>query len=310
MAASSPDSPAGNGRSHGRADGAALDRVPAVGLLGVRVHAVTLEQCADRVMEELEAGRGGWVYTPNVDHLRRLVQSEEYAALCASASLVVADGMPLVWASRLQGTPLPERVAGSDLVLTLADRAAARGRSLYLLGGNPGAADGAASVLRRRQPSLSVLGTMCPQIGFERDPVAMDEIVRVLCEASPDIVYLGLGSPLADRVVERLRPLLPRTWWLTIGISFSFITGEVRRAPRWMQATGLEWTHRLLQEPGRLSGRYLRHGVPFTASLLARSAWCRLFRPAGRPRVPSAQVMPTDASPSLAAQPSTSPPPR
>src|SRR5262249_17040182 len=121
--------------------------LPVVSLRGVRLHAVTERQCVATIMEALQEGRGGWVYTPNIDHLRRQLASHEYARLCSTASLVVADGMPLIWASRLQGTPLPERVAGSDLVSSLAAAAAANGRSLFLLGGNPGAADGAARVL-------------------------------------------------------------------------------------------------------------------------------------------------------------------
>jgi N-acetylglucosaminyldiphosphoundecaprenol N-acetyl-beta-D-mannosaminyltransferase len=246
---------------------------PVIELCGIRIDAITEQQCVERVLRALADGRGGWITTPNLDHLRRLAGDAEFRALCAPADLVVADGAPLVWASRLQRTPLPERVAGSDLISSLSAGAARAGRSVFLLGGDAGTAEGAAAVLRARHPELCIAGTHRPELGFERDPAQRTEIERILAAAAPDIVYVALGSPKQERVIAELRPLLPRTWWLGIGISFSFLTGDVRRAPPWMRKVGLEWTHRLAQEPKRLARRYLVDGLPFAARLLARSAW-------------------------------------
>jgi N-acetylglucosaminyldiphosphoundecaprenol N-acetyl-beta-D-mannosaminyltransferase len=189
--------------------------------------------------------------------------------------------MPLIWASRLQGTPLPARVAGSDLIWSLTERAAREGCSVFLLGGNPGAAEAAAAEFTRRFPALRVAGHYCPPVGFENDPVQAAAIDAMLAAARPDIVYVGLGAPKQERLITRLRPLLPAAWFLGIGISFSFVTGEVRRAPRWMQVAGLEWAHRLVQEPRRLAKRYLVHGLPFAAKLLAVSAWRGVRRRGG-----------------------------
>src|SRR4051812_36760160 len=111
------------------------ERLPTIRLHGVDIHAITEKQCIDLILEELDAGRGGVVVTPNLDHLRRCSRDMSFTALVAEADLVVADGMPLIWASRLQGTPLPQRVAGSDLISTLSAAAAGRGRSVFLLGG-------------------------------------------------------------------------------------------------------------------------------------------------------------------------------
>lgn len=247
-------------------------RLPAVVLQNVRLHAITEAQCVQHVLDEMDAGRGGMVVTPNLDHLRRYSNDLNFGALIAEAELVVADGMPLVWASRLQGTPLPERVAGSNLISTLSAGAAERGRSVYLLGGAPGTAAGAAAVLTERHPTLKVVGTYCPPIGFERDPKQMADIIQGLAAANPDIVYVGLGSPKQERLIARLRHVLPRAWWLGIGNSFSFLCGDVRRAPVWMQQWGLEWAHRLAQEPRRLFKRYLVCGLPFAAVLMGTSA--------------------------------------
>lgn len=247
-----------------------------VDLLGVRFHAVTEAQAIAHVLDALDAGRGGTVVTPNLDHLRRCVRHAEYRAIVGRADLVVADGMPLVWASRIAGTPLPERVAGSNLVPHLTGAAAARGRSVYFLGGVEGTAEGAARILRERHPSLRVAGTWYPPFGFEERPDEMARLEADVVGSAPDVVYVGLGSPKQEKLIERLRPRLPQTWWMGVGISFSFVTGDVRRAPEWMRRTGIEWVHRLASEPRRLGRRYLVEGIPFGLRLLAWAAARRM----------------------------------
>ncbi len=241
-------------------------------LRGVRLHALTEAGCVDHLLNELDEGRGGWVITPNLDHMRRAEKDIEFREMLAEADVVVADGTPLIWASQLQGTPLPERVAGSSVVWSLAQRAAQKGRSLYLLGGDPGAADKAAEALIKRYPDLRIVGIDCPDVGFDKNPDRIDEVLQKVLEAKPDIVYVGLGSPKQERLIRQVRVRLPHVWWLGVGISLSFIAGDVRRAPRWLQKLGLEWLHRLIQEPGRLAKRYLVHGLPFAARLLLGAA--------------------------------------
>ena len=252
--------------------------IPVVHVGAVTLHALTEAQCVSTVCEQLAAGRGGWIVTINVDHLRLFAQEPQYAVACAAATLVVADGMPLVWASRLQGTPLPERVTGIDLVSSLSAAAAACGRSIFLLGGAPGTAEAAAGVLRRRYPELRIAGTVCPPFGFEGDPEATARVTATVCAAAPDIVYVALGKPKQDMVINRLRDQLPRTWFLGVGIAFSFLSGDLRRAPVWMQHAGLEWLHRLMQEPRRLARRYVFEAVPVTCVLLATAAVRRIRR--------------------------------
>ncbi|HZL36844.1 MAG TPA: WecB/TagA/CpsF family glycosyltransferase [Tepidisphaeraceae bacterium] len=253
--------------------GALPDKVlPKVDILGVMVHAITEADCIDHILTQMERGRGGVVVTPNLDHLRRYLSDVNFGALVAEADLVVADGMPLVWASRLQGTPLPERVAGSNLISSLSSAAANRKRSIFLLGGSPHTAEGAARVLGERCPSLKIAGWHFPAVGFENDPPQMAAIIAMLSTAKPDIIYVALGSPKQERLIAKLRQILPNAWWLGVGNSFSFLCGDVKRAPQWMQVTGLEWVHRLSQEPRRLFKRYVMVGVPFATTLLARSA--------------------------------------
>ena len=275
------DASAGNGQQ----------RLPTIVLQGIQFSSVTEQRCIDHVMDELQAGRGGVLVTPNLDHLRRCRRDPAFAGLVAESQVVVADGMPLVWASRLQRTPLPERVAGSDLISTISAAAAERGRSVFLLGGSPGAADKAAEVLAARHPNLKIHGTHCPSMGFEFNPEALAEIIDRLTTVKPDIVYVALGSPKQERLIHELREWLPKSWWLGVGYSFSFLAGEGPRAPQWMQQLGLESAHRLMCEPRRLAKRYLVDGIPYAAQLLAGGAFNGLTRRTGTlmalpPKVP------------------------
>jgi N-acetylglucosaminyldiphosphoundecaprenol N-acetyl-beta-D-mannosaminyltransferase len=249
-----------------------------VDLMGMGIDPLTEEEVRALVRDALVAGSGGWIVTPNVDHLRLFRGADDLRALYGRADLVLADGMPLIWASRLRGTPLPARVPGSDLVWVLSSVAAEAGASAFLLGGNPGVADLAAEELERRFPGLRIAGTMCPPRGFEHDPAEMERIRATLAAVSPSLVYVALGFPKAERLIDLLRSVLPRAWFVGVGISLSFVCGDVARAPRWMQTNGLEWIHRLLMEPRRLFKRYVVHDAPFALRLLGHAAWHRVTR--------------------------------
>jgi N-acetylglucosaminyldiphosphoundecaprenol N-acetyl-beta-D-mannosaminyltransferase len=284
----------------------ASNRLPSIELCDVKLHRVTEKQCVEFILEEIEAGRGGVVVTPNLDHLRRCVRDRIFGSLVAEADLVVADGMPLVWASRLQKTPLPERVAGSNLISSLSHGASLRGKSIFLLGGAEGTAEKAAAILMQRYPGLKVVGTLCPEIGFEGRPREMAEIVSLLTQTRPDIVFVGLGSPKQEHQIAKLRPNLPNAWWLGVGVSFSFLTGHVKRAPQWMQKHGLEWAHRLYQEPRKLFKRYIVFGVPFAARLFSQSLInsipTRLGRVASQPE--TIEAVEPESPPSTSESPS------
>ena len=238
-----------------------------VALMGVQLAKLTESQTADLVLAALDNGQGGWICPVNLDVLRQVVDQEALRDLVSSADLVVADGMPLLWAARIQGTPLPGRVAGSSLISTLSAQLARNDRSVYLLGGNEGTAQAAGRHLQATLPGLRLAGSYCPPFGFEHSPEQLDRIMAALESSAPDVAFVGLGFPKQDRLIAQLRTLFPRTWFVSCGISFSFLVGEVRRAPPILQTLGLEWTHRLAQEPSRLARRYLVHGLPFAARL-------------------------------------------
>jgi N-acetylglucosaminyldiphosphoundecaprenol N-acetyl-beta-D-mannosaminyltransferase len=252
-----------------------------VDLMGLPIDQLTEAHTVETVLDAVRAGRGGCLFTPNLHHMQAYANGAdadvyERSSMLPGARLVVADGMPLIWASRLRGTPLPERVAGSNLIWSLTAAAARHGASVFLLGGNPGAAEACAERMRAEYPDVRIAGLVAPPHGFEKDERAIDEIVATLRAAAPEIVYLALGFPKQEELALQLAPHLPATWFVGVGISFSFVSGEVQRAPRWMQAAGLEWVHRLVQEPRRLFRRYVVDGLPFAV---------RMFTDALRSRV-------------------------
>jgi N-acetylglucosaminyldiphosphoundecaprenol N-acetyl-beta-D-mannosaminyltransferase len=247
-----------------------------VRLLGLDVDPVTEAEVIATILWALDRGRGGFVVTPNLHHLRELSRNRDLTPLFSAADLVVADGMPLVWASRLQGSSLPERVAGSELIWSLTAESARRDRSVFLLGGAPGVAARAEKRLRECYPGAALAGTHCPPFGFESDGDAVDEMLHRLRDASPDIVFVGLGFPKQERLIAYLRSEFPKSWFLGVGYSFSFVAGETPRAPDWMMRFGLEWVHRMAHEPRRLATRYLVHGLPFAARLFASAGLTRL----------------------------------
>lgn len=239
---------------------------------------LTERQVVSVVREAWAAGRGGSVITVNADIARAGARSPVLAELIGSGSLVVADGMPLVWATRLAPPKLPERVAGSSLVFTLSEAAAADRRSVFVLGGADGVPVKAAEALRARFEGLDIAGTAAPPLGFDRTDEGVRDVVTAVASAAPDLVLVGLGFPKQERLIAQLREACPAAWHLGCGAGISMAAGEFRRASPLLQRLGLEWAHRLALEPRRLAGRYLRDDLPFAVGLLARSTSRRFAR--------------------------------
>jgi exopolysaccharide biosynthesis WecB/TagA/CpsF family protein len=247
-------------------------------LHGITFSSLTEEGVVDTVMRRISAGQGGRVITPNVDILSQALADPALRELVRSAEIVCADGMPILWASRLSGAPLPARVAGSALGPLLARRAAEKGIGLFLLGGNVGAGENAAARLMADHPSLRV-GYHYPPPGFEQVPVETEAIRVALDRFGPSVCLVGLGFPKQDLLGRDLLGAFPASWFIGAGATIGFLAGEFSRAPLWMQRAGLEWVHRLILEPGRLWRRYLIRDLPFAVRLLAAALTSRFHRP-------------------------------
>lgn len=227
------------------------------------------EGLLNHIFGAMAVGKGGWLITANLDFLRRFCHEPDMRALYAEADLCVADGMPLVWAASLKGEPLPERIAGSTLLGALIARAEQAQRRVYFLGGDPGAADGAATTFKARHPDLQIQ-TSAPWVTSPPTDKEVEQLVAELRSAAPDLLLVGLGSPKQEHLIRALRNHFPSMWMIGVGVSFSFASGQQQRAPMWMRKAGLEWTHRLAQEPKRLAKRYLVHDLPFAFELFGR----------------------------------------
>lgn len=234
-----------------------------IDLLGVPIDNVSMDEAIDTIVDLARTRRCAYVVTPNVDHLVKLQHDRAFREVYDQADLILADGMPLIWASRLLRTPLKEKVSGSDLFVRFAERATRENLRLYFLGGREGAAEKAAEVLTRRFPGLQVVGTYCPYFGFQDDPQENARIAATVHDADPHVLFVGLGAPKQELWIHRNREALNVPVSIGVGVSFEFVAGMVKRAPRPLQKLGLEWGWRLAMEPRRLWKRYLVDDRPF-----------------------------------------------
>ena len=244
-----------------------------VDLFGLRFHNVNLDEAVDCIEVLLRMNRRGLVLTPNTDHIVKLSRDSSFQEAYRHGIMIVADGAPVVWASRLLGEPLRARVAGAALLPALCERAAQRGWKLYFLGGKPGVASHAATRLTKQFHGLNVVGTYAPPFGFESDRTECQRIITKVREARPDILFVGVGAPKQEKWSATHFEALGVPLICCTGAAFDFAAGVVRRAPPWMQRSGLEWMFRLLQEPKRLWRRYLVDFVRFIPIVI--SEWGR-----------------------------------
>ncbi|MES1024044.1 WecB/TagA/CpsF family glycosyltransferase [Gloeocapsa sp. BRSZ] len=245
-----------------------------INICGVKIDQVTLDGAINLIVEHALVGtEPNYVVTPNAQHILLLQNDTHFSEIYAKAFLVVADGVPLVWASRLLGKPLPGRVNGTDLFERLCQVAAEKGLKVFLLGGRPQAAENAAKLLQQRHPNLNVVGTYCPPYGFETDPAELALINSKIKTAAPHLLFVGLGAPKQEYWMYQVHQELGVPVSIGIGGSFELVSGAVPRAPVWMQKSGLEWFFRLIAEPRRLWKRYIL-GNPHFVWLVFRQ-WLR-----------------------------------
>ena len=222
---------------------------------GLPLAVLTRAQAADAVMDLIDAGRPSYFITANLHYAMLTSEVPRLKAINAAAALVLADGAPVVWASRWQDTPVPERVAGSDLIYDLCERAAARGDRLFLLGGAEGVAVEAANRLQARYPGLVIAGTACPS----PEELAGEALLDVIRRAKPDLLLVALGQPKGEFWIADHGEALGVPVSVQVGATLDFLAGRVKRAPRWIQKIGMEWSYRMWLEPARLAPRYARN---------------------------------------------------
>jgi N-acetylglucosaminyldiphosphoundecaprenol N-acetyl-beta-D-mannosaminyltransferase len=227
-----------------------------VAVLGIPFHNVTMDETVALIEEQIREGGFHQVATANVDFLKNAMQNKEIRDILCSSEMIVPDGMPIVWISRLIGTPLKERVGGIDLVERLAAVSARRGYGVFLLGASEARSQRAAKVLRQRYPDLRIVGRYSPE-PLPLEKMDHEDILRRIEEARPDILLVAFGNPKQEQWISMHRDRLKVPVCIGVGGTLDMISGTVPRAPQWMQRNGLEWLYRTLQEPRRLAARYL-----------------------------------------------------
>ena len=232
-------------------------------LLWLSLDNISFREAVDEIVRLCKAGVPRYIVTPNVDHFMKTRTNEHLRSVYANAALSLADGVPVVWAARLLGQPLKEKVSGSDLLPELCGQATEMGLRVFLIGGAPGVAERARDRLKERHPGLQVVGVRSPQISADGSDPQIDETLKHIRETAPNLVFVAFGNPKQELWMARYHRDVGAAVCIGVGGSLDFIASAQRRAPQWMQRTGLEWLWRLACEPRRLWKRYLVDDLPF-----------------------------------------------
>ncbi|AXC14751.1 N-acetylmannosaminyltransferase [Acidisarcina polymorpha] len=243
-------------------------------MIGVPIDNVSMDEAVEAIENGIHEGGFHHIATANVDFLITSIHDQELKDILAACYLVLPDGMPLVWASRMMRSALRERVSGADLVPKIAELSADRGYGIFLLGSCEASSEGAAEWMALSYPGVRIVGRCCPEIQ-DLDEMDHERILLQIEAAKPDILLVALGSPKQEKWLAMHSHRLKVPVCIGIGGSLDILAGMLRRAPLWMQRQGLEWFFRTCQEPARLGARYLRDAlgmVVYMALQLAASA--------------------------------------
>jgi N-acetylglucosaminyldiphosphoundecaprenol N-acetyl-beta-D-mannosaminyltransferase len=231
-------------------------------VLGVPFHNITIDEAVIYIEEKIEEGGFHQIATANVDFLMHSIRDKGLQEILCSCDLVVPDGMPILWAAKLLGASLKERVCGVDLVPRLANLCAQRGFSMFLLGASEASSSRAADNLKKTFPGLRIAGRYSPP-ARPLEQMDHEEILHRIAIAKPDILLVAFGNPKQEKWIAMNRERLNVPVCIGVGGSIDFIAGAVPRAPQWMQNAGFEWLYRASQEPKRLAKRYLQDAIGF-----------------------------------------------
>ena len=225
--------------------------------MNTEIDNLTMAETLDAIDTLIKQDKSAYVVTPNVDHIVQLEAGGELREVYKNADLILTDGKPLLWIARWYGTPIKEKISGSDLFPLLCQMAAKKGYTMFFLGAAEGVAARAAENLMKRFPGLNVVGTYTPPYGFEEDKGEKQKITAMIREKQPHILIVGLGCPKQEKFILHNKEALGVPISLGLGASLDFDAGNIKRCPRWMAEHGLEWLFRITQDPQRLAKRYL-----------------------------------------------------
>jgi N-acetylglucosaminyldiphosphoundecaprenol N-acetyl-beta-D-mannosaminyltransferase len=234
----------------------------AVAVLGVPFHNVTMDETIAFIDEKIRDRGFHQIATANVDFLIHAIRDKEMQEILCSCDLVIPDGMPILWGARLLGATLKQRVCGVDLVPRLAELCAREGHSIFFLGASEQNSFRAAENLKERYPGLRIVGRYSPPVA-PLNRMNHEDILRRIDRAKPDVLLVAMGNPKQEKWLAMHRDRLNVPVCIGVGGSIDFVAGAIKRAPAWMQSSGLEWLYRMSQEPKRLAQRYIGDAFGF-----------------------------------------------
>jgi N-acetylglucosaminyldiphosphoundecaprenol N-acetyl-beta-D-mannosaminyltransferase len=241
-----------------------------VDILGCWIDRVDIRSAIAKLEELITGGGVHQAIVVPVNSVMTQRTDRKFRTICAEAALVLPDGVPLMWASRFLGRPIPGRVAGADLLREFSRLAARRGYTCFFLGSRDGIPQRLAEELVKENPGLKVAGTYAPPLMEEFPPELNARMVGLINAVRPDVLWVGFGAPKQERWIHQNLPRMQVKVAIGVGAAFDLCSGAVRRAPRWMQQIGLEWFFRFLIEPRRLFKRYFVEAAPFFPLVLAQ----------------------------------------
>lgn len=225
-------------------------------LLNTYINNVTMPETIAAIEQMIEADKKSYVVAINVDVVMKIEEDSYLKKVVDNADMVLVDGKPLVWISKLHGKPLKAKISGSDLVPLLCEVAAEKGYKIFIIGGKKGIAEQAKEKLERKLPKIEIVGTYAPPFGFEKNETELDKINQMISAVHPDLLITCFGCPKQEKWIYENIGKYDAKVSVCAGATVDFLAGNVKRAPRWMSEHGLEWFYRFLQEPKRMFKRY------------------------------------------------------
>ena len=232
-----------------------------INFLNTYVDNLTMQEAVDKAEQLIAQDGCSYVVTPNLDHIVILEDDQEFAEVYSNADLVLADGKPLIWISKLLKNPIKEKISGSDFFPHMCEMCANKGFSIFILGAAEGVAEKAAENLCKKYQGLKIVGTYSPPFGFEKNENELKVIESLIRNARPDVLAVSLGSPKGEKFIYKHLKEYGVSLGISIGATIDFEAGNVKRAPKWMADSGLEWLFRITQDPNRLVKRYWNDAI-------------------------------------------------
>lgn len=250
-----------------------------VSVLGVSIDPLDMDRAVAFIEAEIEARRKGYICLIGVHGIMQAQRDAALAQIYAHATMMVPDGMPTVWVGRWQGFKNMQRVAGPDLMLEVFGNKRFAHCTHFLYGGKPGVAEKLRATLQQRFPWVTIAGTFTPPF---RDLTLQEEesLADTIRELKPDMIWVGISTPKQERFMRSFLPHLESTLMFGVGAAFDFHTGRIKDSPRWVKQAGLQWLHRLMQDPRRLLWRYLRNNSAFLWHITLQLTGMRTYPPA------------------------------